>query len=59
MSFNAPRREEYDGAKMIYLSFMDKNFSFLEKSLSMKLDRLTLELWAQSDRVVVAPLKPQ
>ena len=41
MSFNAPRREEYDGAKIIYLSFMDKTCLFLEKSLSIKLDRLT------------------
>ena len=41
MSFNAPRREEYDGAKIIYLSFMDKTFLFEKKSLSIKLDRLT------------------
>ena len=31
MSFNAPRREEYDGAKIIYLSFMDNTFLFEKK----------------------------
>ena len=31
MSFNAARREEYDGAKIIYLSFMDKTCLFFRK----------------------------
>ena len=26
MSFNAPRREEYDGAEILYLSSMDNTF---------------------------------
>ena len=43
MSFNAPRREEYDGAKIIYLSFMDKTFFFrkivIDKTRSFDLTR--------------------
>ena len=42
MSFNAPRREEYDGAKISYLSFMD-NFFFrkivIDKTRSFDLTR--------------------